>query len=62
MVRNLLLKIMHMLSLAINPLTDFIIGYMNFGRFKYADASGYSLDNQGLVFKVKLPKGANPLV
>jgi hypothetical protein len=35
---------------------------MNFGRFRYADASGYNLDNQALVFKVKLPSGASPLV
>lgn len=35
---------------------------MNFGRFPYADASGYNLDNQALVFKVKLPSGASPLV
>ncbi|KAI4923307.1 hypothetical protein J4E85_008344 [Alternaria conjuncta] len=42
---------------------DFITqnGYINFGQNKYVDASGYNLDNQVLVFKVKLPKGANPL-
>ncbi|KAA8645992.1 hypothetical protein EYZ11_004009 [Aspergillus tanneri] len=28
-------------------------GYMNFGRFKYADASGYNIDNQVLVFRVE---------
>ncbi|KAB8073693.1 hypothetical protein BDV29DRAFT_201697 [Aspergillus leporis] len=28
-------------------------GYMNFGRFKYADESGYNIDNQVLVFKVE---------
>ncbi|KAJ9244380.1 hypothetical protein DTO169E5_1598 [Paecilomyces variotii] len=43
---------------------DFVTqnGYMNFGRFQYADASGHNLDNQALVFKVKLPEGSNPLV
>ena len=36
---------------------DFITqnGFMKFGNYPYADASGYSLDNQALVFKVKLP-------
>jgi hypothetical protein len=29
------------------------IGYMNFGKFSYKDASGYNLDTQALVFKVK---------
>jgi hypothetical protein len=29
------------------------IGRMNFGRFKYADESGYNLDSQALVFKVR---------
>ncbi|KIW01249.1 uncharacterized protein PV09_07291 [Verruconis gallopava] len=43
---------------------DFITqnGFMNFGRFPYADSSGYNLDNQALVFKVTLPKGSSPLV
>ncbi|EED20789.1 conserved hypothetical protein [Talaromyces stipitatus ATCC 10500] len=43
---------------------DFITqnGYMNFGRYPYSDASGYNVDNQALVFKVRLPKGTNPLV
>ncbi|KAL6702783.1 hypothetical protein ACN47E_000967 [Coniothyrium glycines] len=42
---------------------DFITqnGYINFGKFQYKDASGFNLDNQVLVFKVRLPKGANPL-
>ncbi|EMD60782.1 hypothetical protein COCSADRAFT_123843 [Bipolaris sorokiniana ND90Pr] len=42
---------------------DFITqnGYINFGQNQYADASGNSIDTQVLVFKVKLPKGANPL-
>ena len=41
---------------------DFITqdGYMNGGQFKYADASGYSLDNQVLVFRVSLPVGVSP--
>ncbi|EXJ85504.1 hypothetical protein A1O1_05868 [Capronia coronata CBS 617.96] len=36
---------------------DFITqnGFMNGGELPYADASGYNLDNQVLVFKVKLP-------
>ncbi|RAL10796.1 uncharacterized protein BO97DRAFT_435677 [Aspergillus homomorphus CBS 101889] len=36
---------------------DFITqdGRMNFGRFRYADDSGYNLDNQALVFRVKIP-------
>jgi hypothetical protein len=43
---------------------DFITqnGYLNFGRYRYADGSGYNLDNQALVFKVKLPNGSKPLV
>ncbi|TLD23431.1 outer membrane autotransporter [Venturia nashicola] len=43
---------------------DFITqnGYINYGKVQYKDASGYSLDNQVLVFKVSLPKGSNPLV
>lgn len=41
---------------------DFITqdGYMNGGKFKYADATGASLDNQALVFDVTLPSGAQP--
>jgi hypothetical protein len=37
---------------------DFITqnGYFNSGKDTYQDGSGYSLDNQALVFKVKLPK------
>lgn len=30
-------------------------GYMDGGNYRYKDASGYDLDNQALVFKVKLP-------
>ncbi|OJJ48648.1 hypothetical protein ASPZODRAFT_61563 [Penicilliopsis zonata CBS 506.65] len=34
---------------------DFITqdGYMNFGQMQYADASGYNLDNQALVFSLR---------
>jgi hypothetical protein len=43
---------------------DFITqdGFANFGDFQYADASGYNLDNQALVFKITLPDGSSPLV
>ncbi|TKA65185.1 hypothetical protein B0A55_10750 [Friedmanniomyces simplex] len=43
---------------------DFITqnGYLDGGKFKYADASGYNLLNQMLVFKVKLPGGSKPLM
>ncbi|KAG7886633.1 hypothetical protein KL938_000286 [Ogataea parapolymorpha] len=36
---------------------DFITqnGFMNFGTFPYSDSSGANLDNQALVFHVKLP-------
>ncbi|KAG7710147.1 hypothetical protein KL930_002108 [Ogataea haglerorum] len=36
---------------------DFITqnGFMNFGKFLYSDASGANLDNQALMFHVKLP-------
>lgn len=42
---------------------DFITqnGFINFGQLPYKDASGFNLDNQALVFKIKLPKGVNPL-
>lgn len=38
---------------------DFITqnGFINFGEIQYKDASGVNLDNQALVFQVKLPKG-----
>ncbi|KAH8678100.1 esterase-like activity of phytase-domain-containing protein [Xylariales sp. PMI_506] len=37
---------------------DFITqdGHLNFGQFNYTDSSGYNLDNQALVFKVKIPQ------
>lgn len=43
---------------------DFITqdGHLKFGQFNYADSSGYNLDNQALLFKVKLPSGSKPLV
>lgn len=39
---------------------DFITqdGHLEGGKFVYADASGYNLDNQALVFKVSLPTGS----
>ncbi|KAF2803793.1 uncharacterized protein BDZ99DRAFT_426605 [Mytilinidion resinicola] len=39
---------------------DFITqnGFINFGKDPYKDASGFNLDNQALVFRVKLPKGS----
>ncbi|CAH0044783.1 unnamed protein product [Clonostachys solani] len=43
---------------------DFISqnGVTNFGKFHFADPSGYNVDNQMLVFKLTLPKGSQPLV
>lgn len=43
---------------------DFITqdGHLNFGQFNYSDSSGYNLDNQALLFKVRLPVGSKPLV
>ncbi|KAH7078045.1 esterase-like activity of phytase-domain-containing protein [Paraphoma chrysanthemicola] len=42
---------------------DFITqnGYINFGQLPYKDESGFNLDTQVLVFRIKLPKGSNPL-
>lgn len=42
---------------------DFITqnGFMNGGKLPYADSSGFSLDSQALVFRVRLPKGSKPL-
>lgn len=41
---------------------DFITqnGYLKGGQFQYADSSGYSLDNQALIFRVTLPEGSRP--
>lgn len=43
---------------------DFITqnGQLKGGQFRYADSSGYNLDNQALMFKVQLPRGSFPLV
>lgn len=40
---------------------DFVTqnGFLNGGKFPYADKSGFNLDNQALVFQVKLPKKSN---
>lgn len=41
---------------------DFITqdGYFKGGAFTYKDNSGYSLDNQALVFQITVPKGVTP--
>lgn len=41
---------------------DFITqnGFLEAGAFPYKDKSGFNLDNQALVFQVKLPKKSNP--
>ncbi|KAL8994279.1 MAG: hypothetical protein Q9169_005695 [Polycauliona sp. 2 TL-2023] len=41
---------------------DFITqdGYLNGGNYRYKDESGFDLDNQALVFRVKVPKGVHP--
>lgn len=41
---------------------DFITqdGSLNFGKFNYADGSGFNLDNQALVFKIHLPNHSRP--
>lgn len=41
---------------------DFVTqnGHLKGGTFTYADKSGFNLDNQALVFQVKLPKQSNP--
>ncbi|KAL8772252.1 MAG: hypothetical protein Q9209_002464 [Squamulea sp. 1 TL-2023] len=41
---------------------DFITqdGYLNGGKYRYKDESGFDLNNQALVFRVKLPKGVDP--
>ncbi|KAH8707108.1 esterase-like activity of phytase-domain-containing protein [Phaeosphaeriaceae sp. PMI808] len=42
---------------------DFVTqnGFINFGKLPYKDASGFDLDNQVLVFKIRLPKGSDPI-
>jgi len=43
-------------------MTDLICaGFINFGKKTYKDASGFNLNTQVLIFKVRLPKGAKPL-
>jgi hypothetical protein len=41
---------------------DFITqdGFLNFGQSPYKDASGFNLDNQALVFRIKLPIHSAP--
>lgn len=41
---------------------DFITqdGFLNGGKFTYKDRSGFNLDNQALVFQIKVPKGVVP--
>ncbi|MCJ1309977.1 hypothetical protein MMC25_003638 [Agyrium rufum] len=41
---------------------DFITqnGYLNFGKFQYADESGFNLDNQALVFQISVPLSVKP--
>ena len=41
---------------------DFITqdGFLEGGKFMYQDASGYNLDNQALVFQIKVPSGVTP--
>ncbi|USW47892.1 Putative Phytase-like domain-containing protein [Septoria linicola] len=43
---------------------DFITqdGYLKGGEFRYSDSTGYSLDNQALLFRVQLPRGSFPLL
>lgn len=43
---------------------DFITqdGYLKFGQFQYKDESGYDVENQALVFKVKLPSHSKPRI
>ena len=41
---------------------DFITqnGFMNFGELTYKDGSGFNLDTQALVYKIKLPEHSRP--
>ena len=43
---------------------DFITqnGYLKGGEFPYSDESGYDLQNQVLVFRVRLPQGSKPRI
>ena len=35
-------------------------GFQNFGQDTFKDASGFNLDSQALVFKIKLPDHSRP--
>jgi len=35
-------------------------GHYNFGQNSYKDPSGFNLDSQALVFKIKLPEHSRP--
>lgn len=48
-----LLKMVSQLIFQCLLVTNSFIGRMNSGKFPYKDASGYDLDSQTLVFKVK---------
>jgi len=41
-------------------ITHLHTGYLNGGANQYKDPSGYSLDNQALVFQIQIPKEAQP--
>lgn len=41
-------------------MADTCTGHLNGGKYPFKDDSGFNLDNQALVFQVKLPKNANP--
>lgn len=48
------------LSVATPRLTTTDTGTYNFGKNKYSDKTGYNLDNQALVFKIRLPDHSRP--
>jgi len=35
-------------------------GFYNFGQNTFKDASGFNLDSQALVYKIKLPEHSRP--
>lgn len=45
-----------------NTLLTTVSGFINNGKIPYKDASGCSLDQQALVFKVTLPRKSRPLI
>lgn len=49
-----------LLCFATPRLTTTDTGTYNFGKNKYSDKTGYNLDNQALVFKIKLPDHSRP--